>query len=45
MDITFTMLGSGAVRNNQRRGGPAQVLKIDNRVLMFDCGRSIEEER
>lgn len=39
MDMSFVMLGSGAVRNNQRRGGPAQVLKIDNRVLMFDCGR------
>jgi len=39
MNIRFIMLGSGAVRNNQRRGGPAQVLQIDNRVLMFDCGR------
>ena len=39
MDTSFIMLGSGAVRNNQRRGGPAQALKIDNRVLMFDCGR------
>jgi ribonuclease Z len=33
------MLGSGAVRNNPRRGGPAQILKIGDRVLMFDCGR------
>ncbi len=39
MNISFIMLGSGAVRNNQRRGGPAQVLRIDDRVLMFDCGR------
>jgi ribonuclease Z len=39
MDIRFVMLGSGAVRNNPRRGGPAQILKIDHRVLMFDCGR------
>jgi len=39
MDISFVMLGSGAVRNNPRRGGPAQILKIDDRVLMFDCGR------
>lgn len=39
MDLRFVMLGSGAVRNNMRRGGPAQILKIDNRVLMFDCGR------
>ena len=39
MDIRFVMIGSGAVRNNTRRGGPAQILKIDDRVLMFDCGR------
>lgn len=39
MNISFVMLGSGAVRNNQRRGGPAQILKIDDRILMFDCGR------
>jgi len=39
MDLRFVMLGSGAVRNNARRGGPAQILKIDDRVLMFDCGR------
>ena len=38
--IRFVLLGSGAVRNNPRRGGPAQVLVVDGHVLMFDCGRS-----
>ncbi len=38
--IGFVLLGSGAVRNNPRRGGPAQILVVDGHVLMFDCGRS-----
>jgi ribonuclease Z len=38
--IRFVLLGSGAVRNNPRRGGPAQILVVDDHVLMFDCGRS-----
>ena len=38
--MTFVMLGSGAVRDNPVRGGPAQMLRIGNEVLMFDCGRS-----
>ena len=40
MSLRFVMLGSGAVRNNPRRGGPAQILQVGDRVLMFDCGRS-----
>ena len=38
--MTFVMLGSGAVRDNPYRGGPAQMLRIGDEVLMFDCGRS-----
>ncbi len=38
--MTFVMLGSGAVRDNPRRAGPAQMLRIGDEVLMFDCGRS-----
>ena len=38
--ITFVMLGSGAVRDNPVRGGPAQMLRVGDEVLMFDCGRS-----
>lgn len=40
MDIRFVLLGSGAVRNNPRRAGPGQILCLDERVLMFDCGRA-----
>ena len=40
MELRFTMLGSGAVRSNPRRGGPAQVLRIDDTALVFDCGRN-----
>lgn len=39
MDITFVMLGSGAVRVNLDRGGPAQILQIGGEPLLFDCGR------
>lgn len=39
MDISFVMAGSGAVRVNARRGGPAYVLSVDGRALLFDCGR------
>ncbi len=38
--VRFVLLGSGAVRNNPRRGGPAQILFVDDHALMFDCGRS-----
>lgn len=37
--ITFTMIGSGAVRVNLNRGGPAQVVQIGDQALLFDCGR------
>lgn len=40
MGLRFVMLGSGAVRDNPNRGGPAQILQVGDRVLMFDCGRS-----
>jgi len=40
MQVRFVLLGSGAVRNNPRRAGPAQILRIGNRILMFDCGRA-----
>lgn len=40
MKLQFVMLGSGAVRDNPHRGGPSQILNIDNEILMFDCGRS-----
>ena len=40
MQIRFVLLGSGAVRNNPRRGGPAQILYVGDEVLLFDCGRS-----
>ena len=38
--MRFILLGSGAVRNNPRRAGPAQILHTGDRVLMFDCGRA-----
>jgi len=37
---TYTMLGSGAVRDNPNRCGPSQLLKINGENWMFDCGRS-----
>ena len=38
--VEFTMVGSGAVRNNPHRGGPSQVLLVGSTPLLFDCGRS-----
>ncbi len=44
--MKFTLLGSGAVRNNPRRAGPSQILQFGcqddgtDRVWMFDCGRA-----
>ncbi len=45
--MKFTLLGSGAVRNNPRRAGPGQILQLadggaggDPPVWMFDCGRA-----
>lgn len=40
MDVSFQLLGSGAVRTNPERMGPAQIVKVGGRVLMFDCGRN-----
>jgi ribonuclease Z len=37
--VAFTLVGSGAVRVNPRRGGPAQILEIDGRPILIDCGR------
>lgn len=43
--MKFTLLGSGAVRNNPRRAGPSQILQLavgdgSSPVWMFDCGRA-----
>ncbi|MDA0710619.1 MAG: MBL fold metallo-hydrolase [bacterium] len=38
--MRYTMLGSGAVRDNPRRGGPSQLLELCGENWMFDCGRS-----
>ena len=38
-DISFIMVGSGAVRVHLERGGPSQILRVGHRVLLFDCGR------
>ncbi len=40
MELRFILLGSGAVRNNPRRAGPSQILKIGEQTLFFDCGRA-----
>ena len=32
MGLRFVMLGSGAVRDNPNRGGPAQILQVGDRV-------------
>jgi ribonuclease Z len=37
--MRFTLLGSGAVRNNPRRAGPAQIVHVDEQRFLFDCGR------
>jgi ribonuclease Z len=44
--MKFTLLGSGAVRNNPRRAGPSQILQFGRQQRagrigwMFDCGRA-----
>jgi len=44
--MKFTLLGSGAVRNNPRRAGPSQILQFARQdgagrvEWMFDCGRA-----
>ena len=37
--MQFTLLGSGAVRPTLDRWGPAQIVRIGDEVLLFDCGR------
>ena len=37
--MRFTLLGSGAVRNNPRRAGPSQIVHVGEQRLLFDCGR------
>jgi ribonuclease Z len=37
--MRFTLLGSGAVRPDLERWGPAQVVQVANESLLFDCGR------
>jgi len=37
--MRFILLGSGAVRPDLERYGPAQLLQINNKNLLFDCGR------
>jgi len=37
--VTVLLAGSGAVRAHPTRGGPCQVVSIDGRNLLFDCGR------
>jgi ribonuclease Z len=38
--MRYTLLGSGAVRNNPRRAGPSQILQFDDTTWLFDCGRA-----
>ena len=38
-DVSLILIGSGAVRTNLDRGGPAQVVRVGDQVLLFDCGR------
>ncbi|MBT3344640.1 MAG: MBL fold metallo-hydrolase [Gemmatimonadetes bacterium] len=38
--MRFTLLGSGAVRNNPRRAGPSQIVHVGSQRLLFDCGRA-----
>ena len=38
--ITFCLVGSGAVRANPNRAGPCQLLRVGEDNLLFDCGRS-----
>jgi len=40
MTLKFSLIGSGAVRPNPGRAGPAQVVRFDDELLLFDCGPS-----
>ena len=37
--MRFTLLGSGAVRPDLERWGPAQAVEVGGEALLFDCGR------
>lgn len=37
--MKFILLGSGAVRPDLERWGPAQVVQVKGKTLLFDCGR------
>ena len=37
--MRFLLLGSGAVRTDLERWGPAQVVQVGGESLLFDCGR------
>ena len=37
--MELILLGSGAVRLDLQRWGPAQVVRVGNETLLFDCGR------
>ncbi|MBN1543654.1 MBL fold metallo-hydrolase [candidate division KSB1 bacterium] len=36
----LTLIGTGAVRVNSRRGGPATVVQVGGKTWLFDCGRN-----
>ncbi|MHC4717753.1 MAG: MBL fold metallo-hydrolase, partial [Planctomycetota bacterium] len=38
--VEFVLLGSGAVRANVNRAGPAQVVRVGRRTMLLDCGRN-----
>lgn len=37
--MKFILLGSGAVRPDLQRWGPAQIVQVGGENLLFDCGR------
>ena len=37
--FAFRLLGSGAVRVLEDRGGPSQVVELGDHLVLFDCGR------
>jgi len=38
-EVELVLLGSGAVRVNRNRRGPAQVVRVGQRAMLLDCGR------
>jgi len=39
--VRFVLLGSTSVRPSLRHAGPAQLLIVDDDLLLFDCGRAV----